>query len=145
MDKTFDIQLSTKQLVSLQLSSRKKNKISNDGASKVADCNNIDESDTNTRKKRGASTSLLVDVFIKLKSGEKSSPTLLNGSSGSIASSNNNNDSSTNDNNNIVDTDTELVNHGVVDSNVMDEEVELLQGKLHFCLICMLLSLFNLV
>ena len=124
MKKTFDIQLSTEQLVSLHLSSRKINKI----ASKVADCNNIDESDTNTRKKRGASTSLLVDVFLKLTRGEKSSPTLLNGSSGSIASSNNNNDSSANDNIVDTDTDTELVNHGDVDSNGLDEEVELLKG-----------------
>ena len=143
MYKIFDKQLRMDQLVSLQLSARKINKISNDGASKVADCNNIDESDINTRKKRGASISLFVDVHLKLTRGEKSSPTL-NGSSGSIASSNNNNDSSANDNN-IVDTDTELVNHGDVDSNGMDEEVELLQGKLYFCLICMLLSLFNLV
>jgi len=141
MYKIFDKRLSIEQLVSLQLSARKINKISNDGASKVADCNNIDESDTNTRKKRSASISLFVDVHLKLTRGET---TLLNGSSGSIASSNNNNDSSANDNN-IVDTDTALVNHGVVDSNVMDELVELLQGKLYFCLICMLLSLFDLV
>ena len=133
MKKTFDIQLSTERLVTLHLSSRKINKISNDGASKAADCNNIDKSDTNTRKKRGASTSLLVDTYLKLTRGETRSPTLLNGSSGSIASSNNNNDSSANDNN-IVDTDTELVNVGDVDSNGMDEEVELLQSKLYLLL-----------